>query len=98
MIRFQPSYHFHPREDLSSMGSRFQFIRKVLPGPVFIMLPVSPKPAVGNIINKTTVGNPCFRAVLPISEGQLGKTELTQFHLKVASRASLQDIQQKETT
>lgn len=95
MIRLQPTYHFHPREDLSGMGSRFQFIGKVLTGPVFIMLPISPKPAVGHVINKPTVSDPCFRAVLPVSEGQLGKTEFTQFHHSKASRASLHDNLQK---
>jgi len=76
------------------MRGIFEFSGKVLPCPMFVVFPVAPEPTVTNVVDEAPKSHPGFRAVLPITEGQLGKTELGQFHFH-PKRAILQENQQR---
>ena len=81
MIGLQLPHNFHTREYLSGMGGIFELGGKVLASPVFVMLALLPETAWAYVVDESAEGHPGFGAVLPVSQGQLGKTELTQFHM-----------------
>src|SRR5690606_34830757 len=49
----------------------FQFVRKVLPCPVLIVLSAHPKPRRCDIVYEIVIGYPDLGFVLPVSQGKL---------------------------
>lgn len=59
-------------KNLFSMRCVYQFISKILPSPMFVMLTIAPQPGAGDIVDKTVQSHPNFRFILPVSKGKLG--------------------------
>jgi len=94
MMKLQFPHHLHASKYLCGMRGIFQFGSQILSCPVFIMFPIPPQTTMTDIIDESAVRHPGFRAVLPITQGQLGKTELGQFHTH-PERAILQENLQR---
>jgi len=59
-------------EDPIVVGSIGKFGGEVLPGPMFVMLPLHPKAALGYVVDQSLIGNPYLGFILAIAQGQLG--------------------------
>ncbi len=71
---YQFSDHLQFFEYTLGVGCVFQFICQILPGPVFVVLAVSPQARVRNIVHHALVGYPHFGFVLPVAQRQLRLT------------------------
>ena len=75
MLFLQFSNDFKLVEYFFSMRSIFQFIGKILPGPMLVVFAISPEPRRSYLVNQTIKRHPNVRLILSVSKSKLTTCE-----------------------
>ena len=75
ILNFEPPNYRKFIKNLLGVGRIRQLGCQVLSGPMLIMLAVSPQSRSANVVYQMFVSHPNFRLVLPVTQGQLWKSD-----------------------